>query len=327
MKIVIPGGTGQVGTILRRAFESAGDEVVVLTRKANQECSCRSVQWDGESVGDWASELEDAAAVINLAGRSVNCRYGTKNRREILDSRVSSVRAIWSAFDKVKNPPRVWLQASTATIYAHRFGAPNDEFTGAIGGNEPNAPNAWGFSIDVAKAWEAEVGKSSLLPNTRTVIMRSAMIMSPDQDGVFAQLLGLVRCGLGGRAEGGRQFMSWIHEFDFIRAVRFLIDNHDLAGVVNICSPNPLPNAEFMRELRRAWGTTLGVPSPRWMLEVGAFFMRTETELILKSRRVVPSRLLQHGFQFQFPHWRDAVNELCSRYRKSRHGISITPRL
>jgi uncharacterized protein len=321
MKIVIPGGTGQVGRILCRAFASVGDDVVVLTRKANPGCSCRCVQWDGESVGDWAKELEDAAAVINLAGRSVNCRYGKKNRREIFDSRVNSVRAIRSALEKAKNPPRVWLQASTATIYAHRFDAPNDEFAGAIGGNEPNAPDAWRFSIEVAKAWESAVDESGLLPNTRIVVMRSAMIMSPDQDGIFAQLLGLVRCGLGGRAGHGRQFISWIHEFDFIHAIRSLIDNRDLAGVVDICSPNPLPNSEFMRELRSAWGTTIGVPSSNWMLEVGAFFMRTETELILKSRRVVPARLRQHGFQFQFPHWRDAVNELCARYRNASLGV------
>lgn len=318
MKIVIPGGTGQVGRMLCRAFSSAGDEVVVLSRKTNAGCSCRCVEWDGESVGDWARELEGAAAVINLAGRSVNCRYGEKNRREILHSRVNSVRAIRSALEKTRNPPRVWLQASTATIYAHRYDAPNDEFTGAIGGNEPNAPDSWRFSIEVAKNWEAAVEGSGSLSTSRIVIMRSAMIMSPDEDGVFAQLLGLVRCGLGGRAGHGRQFVSWIHEFDFVQAVRFLIDNQDLVGIVNICSPNPLSNSEFMGELRRVWGTTIGVPSSNWMLELGAFFMRTETELILKSRRVVPGRLLQHGFQFQFPDWPDAANELCNRYRKTR---------
>jgi len=318
MKIVIPGGTGQVGRMLCRAFSSAGDEVVVLSRKTTAGCSCRCVDWDGESVGDWARELEGAAAVINLAGRSVNCRYGEKNRREILHSRGNSVRAIRSALEKAKNPPRVWLQASTATIYAHRYDAPNDEFTGAIGGNEPNAPDSWRFSIEVAKNWEAAVEGSGSLPNSRIVIMRSAMIMSPDEDGVFAQLLGLVRCGLGGRAGHGRQFVSWIHEFDFVQAVRFLIDNQDLVGIVNICSPNPLSNSEFMGKLRRVWGTTIGVPSSNWMLELGAFFMRTETELILKSRRVLPGRLLQHGFQFQFPDWRDAANELCNRYRKTR---------
>ena len=144
--------------------------------------------------------------------------------------------------------------------------------------------------------------------------MRSAMTMSPDRGGIFAHLLGLVRLGLGGRTGNGRQFVSWIHEHDFVRAVRFLIEN-DVAGIVNVCSPNPLPNMEFMRELRRAWGVTIGLPASKWMLEVGAFFMRTETELILKSRRVMPARLLQHGFEFGFPCWLDAVNELCARYR------------
>jgi uncharacterized protein len=315
MKVVIPGGTGQVGRILCRAFSSAGDEVVVLTRKATLGCSYRCVQWDGESVGDWARELEDADVVINLAGKSVNCRYGKRNRHEIMESRVDSVRAIHRALQNAKRSPRVWLQAATATIYAHRFDAPNDEASGVIGGNEAIAPDAWRFSIDVAKAWEAAVDESTSLPNTRIVVMRSAMIMSPDQGGVFAHLLGLVRCGLGGRAGDGRQFISWIHEYDFVRAIRFLIEN-EISGVVNICSPNPLPNSEFMRELRRAWGTTIGVPSSKWMLEIGALFMRTETELILKSRRVVPGRLFQHCFEFQFPNWRDAAADLCIRYRE-----------
>jgi NAD dependent epimerase/dehydratase family enzyme len=206
------------------------------------------------------------------------------------------------------------LQAATATIYAHRFNALNDEFTGLIGGNEPNAPETWHFSIDVAKAWESAVNESGPWPHTRIVIMRSAMTMSPDRGGIFATLLGLVRLGLGGKAGNGRQFISWIHEHDFVRAVRFLIEN-DVAGIVNVCSPNPLPNTEFMRELRRAWGVTIGLPASKWMLEVGAFFMRTETELILKSRRVMPARLLQHGFEFRFPCWLDAANKLCARYR------------
>ena len=182
MKIIIPGGTGQVGRILCRAFSAVGDEVVVLSRKGNAGCLCQCLQWDGESVGDWAKELQGAAAVINLAGRSVNCRYGKKNRREILNSRVKSVRAIRSALEKARNPPRVWLQASTATTYAHRYDAPNDEFTGLIGGNEPDAPKTWRFSIDVAKAWESTINEAALLPQTRTVIMRSAMIMSPDRE-------------------------------------------------------------------------------------------------------------------------------------------------
>ena len=316
MKIVIAGGTGQVGTVLCRAFSAAGDDVVVLTRKSAPQSLCRSVQWDGKTLFAWTDELEDADVVINLAGKSVNCRYGKRNRRKVLDSRVDSVLVIGRALEKAKRPPRIWLQAATATIYAHRFDAPNDEFTGLIGGNEPDAPDTWRFSIDVAKAWESAVNQAASLPNTRTVSMRSAMIMSPDRGGIFATLLALVRLGLGGRAGNGRQFVSWIHENDFVHAVRFLIDNQDLSGAINICSPNPLPHSQFMRELRRAWGTRIGLPASKWMLEIGAFFMRTETELILKSQRVVPGRLLQHGFEFQFPHWRDAAADLCARYRK-----------
>jgi len=318
MKIVIPGGTGQIGLILSRAFSATGDEVVVLSRNPTAHSACRIVQWDGKTHCGWTKELENADVVINLAGRSVNCRYGKENRREIVDSRVDSVRAVGAAIQTAKPPPRVWLQAGTATIYAHRFDEANDEFTGVIGGNEMNAPETWRFSIDVAKAWEAGVKECAPLPSTRTVIMRSAMTMSPDRGGIFAHLLGLVRLGLGGRAGNGGQFVSWIHEFDFVRAVRFLIDNDDLAGVVNICAPNPLPNSEFMRELRRAWEIKIGLPASSLMLEIGAFFMRTETELILKSRRVVPTRLLKHGFEFRFPNWSHAAEELCARYRQTR---------
>jgi uncharacterized protein (TIGR01777 family) len=319
MKIVIPGGTGQVGKILCRHFLAAGDEVVVLTRNPAAGTGCRSVQWDGKTLCSWTQELEGADVVINLAGKSVNCRYGKKNRREIIDSRVDSVRAVRRALEKAKRPPRVWLQAATATIYAHRFDAPNDEFTGILGGDEPNAPDTWRFSINVAKAWESAVSESGLLPNTRRVVMRSAMTMSPDRGGIFAHLLGVVRFGLGGPTGNGRQFMSWIHEHDFVRAIRFLIENDDLSGVVNICSPNPLPNSEFMRELRRAWGTSFGLPVKKWMLEMGTFLMRTESELVLKSRRVVPARLLKHGFEFRFPYWLAAAEELCDRYRRQRN--------
>jgi uncharacterized protein len=320
MKIVIPGGTGQIGAVLCRAFSDRNDEAVVLSRNQAPRSACRSVQWDGKTLCGWTQELEGADVVINLAGKSVNCRYGRRNRREIMGSRVDSVRAIHRALQNVKRPPRVWLQAATATIYAHRFDAPNDEVNGVIGGNEPNAPGTWRFSVDVAKAWESAVNEAGPLPKTHIVILHSAMTMSPDHGGIFAHLLGLARCGLGGRAGDGRQFVSWIHEYDFVRAVRFLIEN-EISGIVNVCSPNPLPNSEFMRELRCAWGTRIGIPASKWMLEIGAFLMRTETELILKSRRVVPAELLQHGFQFQFPHWRDAANELCARYRKLRRGF------
>lgn len=314
MKIVIPGGSGQVGTILARAFHADEHEVVILSRKNSNEFPWRTVVWDAKNAGEWERELDDAEVVINLAGRVVNCRYNAKNRRQIMDSRVESTRAVGAAIAKAKNPPRVWLQASTATIYAHRFDAPNDELTGIVGGFEADAPDTWNFSIEVAQNWEAAANEFDL-PKTRLVLMRSAMTMSPDRDGIFDVMLGLVRKGLGGTAGDGRQYISWIHDADFVRAVRWLMTREDLAGAVNIASPHPLPNEEFMRIFRKAWGTKIGLPANELMLEIGALFMRTETELILKSRRVVPTRLLESRFEFEFPTWDEAAADLCRRWR------------
>jgi uncharacterized protein (TIGR01777 family) len=249
--------------------------------------------------------------VISLAGRSVNCRYSAKNRRAILESRVNSTRLVGQAIARAARPPRVWLQASTATIYSHRYDEPNDETTGVIGGSEANAPDTWRFSIDVAKSWE-KAAQEAVLPATRLVLMRSAMTMSPDPGGVFSVLSRLVRWGLGGANGDGRQYVSWIHEVDFIRAVYSLIDHEELRGPVNLASPEPLPNPDFMRVLRKAWGKRWGLPAKRWMLELGAFFLRTESELILKSRRVVPGLLLQSGFKFMFPTWAEAAADLCN---------------
>ena len=314
MKIVIPGGSGQVGTILARAFVKDGHEVVVLSRSA-QKADWRVMEWDAETLGNWAKEFENADVVINLAGRSVNCRYTDENRRQIIESRVRSTKVVGAAIEKAANPPRVWLQASTATIYAHRFDAPNDEITGIIGGNEPDAPDTWNFSIDVAKAWEQAANEANT-PLTRKVLLRSAMTMSADKNGIFDVLLGLVRRGLGGTSGSGRQYLSWIHHQDFTKAVRFLIEREELSGAVNLAAPEPLPNAEFMRVLREAWGTRIGLPATELMLAVGAFFMQTETELVLKSRRVVPTRLLEAGFEFDFPTWRIAAEDLCRRWRE-----------
>lgn len=313
MKIIIPGGSGQVGTLLARHFSSAGHEVVILSRKAAENQGWRVVQWDGATAGDWTGEIDGADVVINLAGRSVNCRYNPKNRREIMDSRTASTRIIGQAISRASRPPKLWLQMSTATIYAHRFDAPNGE-GGIIGGDEKDAPDTWQFSIDVAKAWESAATEFSL-PTTRQVLLRSAMVMSPDRSGVFDTMLGLVKVGLGGACGSGRQFISWIHEVDFINAIQWLIQRDELSGPVNIASPNPLPNAEFMRLFREAWGAKIGLPAFEWMLEIGAIALRTETELILKSRRVVPSRLLESGFEFSSPEWGAAARELCARSR------------
>ena len=313
MKIVIPGGSGQVGTVLARAFVDGGHEVVVLSRSPKQN-SWKQIPWDAASMGPWAKEIDGADVVINLAGRSVNCRYNERNREAILLSRVRSTRIVGEAIAAAKAPPRVWLQASTATIYAHRYDAAHDEATGILGGQEPEAPDTWRFSTDVASTWERELDQAKV-PRTRKVKMRSAMIMSPDRGGIFGTLLRLVRCGLGGTSGDGRQFISWVHDADFIKAVEWLIENEDFDGAVNIAAPHPLPNATFMRELRQAWGMPVGLPATRWMLEVGAFALRSETELILKSRRVVPGRLLQRGFSFDYPYWRQAAEDLCTRWR------------
>ncbi len=313
MKIVIPGGSGQVGTVLARAFAADGHDVVVLSRNPTS-APWRVVRWDAETPGPWTAELDGADVVINLAGRSVNCRYHARNRQAILESRVRSTRAVGAAIAAAARPPRVWLQASTATIYAHRYDMANDETTGILGGAEPGAPETWRFSIAVAKAWE-EATAAAVVPRTRKVLLRSAMTMSPDRGGVFDVLLGLVRWSLGGTNGDGRQYVSWIHDRDFIRSVYWLLD-HDLAGPVNLAAPQPLPNAEFMRTLRAAWGRRIGLPATRWMLELGALVLRTETELVLKSRRVVPGRLLASGFQFEYPGWAEAATDLCRRWRE-----------
>lgn len=318
MKIVIPGGSGYVGTVLARALHKLQHEVVVLSRRPGT-MPWRTVSWDGETLGDWTQEFEAANAVINLAGQSVNCRYTEENRRIITESRLKSTRVVGDAIAQAWNPPRIWLQASTATIYAHRYDAPNDEATGIIGGSEPNAPDTWRFSIKVATSWERAL-KESPTPNTRRVAMRSAILMHPDSGSPFDIILRLVRFGLGGQAGDGRQYMSWIHQQDFVNAVLWLIEHEDLEGPVNLASPNPLTNAEFMRALRAAWGVPLGLPAFEWMLELGAFMLNSETELILKSRRVVPTRLLESGFQFQYPNWTDAARELCARVRANGNG-------
>lgn len=316
MKIVIAGGSGQIGTFLARDFRSRGDSVVILSRSASSNNNVATmVPWDGETTGDWVTELDGADVLINLAGRSVNCRYTEQNRRAIIDSRVKSTAVLANAVQQCRVAPRIWLQSSTATIYAHRYDAPNDELTGIIAvGDE--APSSWKFSLDVAQRWE-NAFEAAQLPATRKVIMRSALVLSPDRGGVFDTLLFLVRLGLGGTAGSGKQYVSWIHDSDFIAAIRWVIQHESLDGTVNIASPFPLINSDFMKTLRRTWRTPVGLPATDWMLEIGAVLMQTETELILKSRRVVPARLLASGFEFKFPHWEQAAADLCQRWREN----------
>jgi uncharacterized protein (TIGR01777 family) len=312
LRLVLAGGSGRIGQVLARHFHGQGDLVTVLRRRVSH-APWRVVGWDGAEPGAWCAEL-DGVDVVNLAGRSVDCRYSARNRREILGSRVGTTQLLGNVIRGLESPPRLWMNMSTATIYRHAFDREMDEASGDIGGNELNTPPSWRFSINVATSWE-EAFFAAETPKTRKIALRSAMVMSPERNGVFGKLLTLVRFGLGGASGSGKQFMSWIHETDFVRAIEYLIAHEEFAGAVNVAAPGPLPNAEFMQALRQAWGIGFGLPATRWMLEIGVVVLRTETELILKSRRVIPGRLVTSGFRFQFPEWRSAARDLVGRWR------------
>lgn len=301
--------------MLRRALSARGHEVVVLSRHPVElEPGVRHVVWDGRHAGSWAAEIDGADAVVNLAGRTVSCRYTAENLRQMMDSRVESTRVVGEAIAHAVSPPKVWLQMSTATIYADRRDAPNDEASGVVGGHEPGVPGYWEYSVRIARCWEA-AQMEAVVPHTRRVALRAAMVMSPDRGGVFDVLLRMARLGLGGPVAGGGQYVSWIHDHDFIGAVEFLLDRDDLTGPVNLAAPEPLPHGELMRDLRRAWGRRFGLPATAWMAEIGAWALRSDTELLLKSRRVVPGRLLDAGFTFEHPRWPGAAEDLVRRVR------------
>lgn len=303
-RIILAGGAGFLGRILARYFAAREWEVVVITRKARAaEAGVRFVEWDGERIDSWAGELEGADALVNLAGRSVNCRYNARNRQEICESRLKSTAVLGAAIAKCDRPPRVWVNSSSATIYRHASDRPMDEATGEIGS---------GFSVDVCQRWEGTFFDAPVSA-TRRVAVRSAMVFGPGEGGVFEAFHRIVRLGLGGTLGSGEQFVSWIHEGDFARAVEWLIAHGELDGTVNLASPNPLPNRDFMRAFREVCGMRIGLPASGWMLEIGAIFLRTEAELLLKSRRVVPGRLRDSGFVFEFPEWRAALGEIVRR--------------
>ncbi len=307
-RIILAGGSGFLGQALASYFQQLGFEIIILTRSAGHSGGAvRQVAWDACTIGPWQWELEGATSVVNLTGRSVNCRYNARNRKEILDSRVNSTRVLGEAIGRCGQPPQVWLNASTATLYKHTFDAPWDE-SGEV---ESAAEAKDAFSVEVGTAWERTLDEART-PSTRKIAMRMAMVLGMGKNSVFPVLRRLVRFGLGGRMGNGRQFVSWIHEVDYCRAVEWLIQHNEIHGPVNLTAPNPLPNREMMRTLRRICRMPFGLPTSNWMLEVGAFFLRTETELIIKSRRVIPRRLLESGFTFQFPTIREALVELCS---------------
>jgi len=319
LRIVIPGGSGLLGQVLARHFQERGHHVTVLTRGPDT-APWETVHWDGEEPGPWTEYLESADVCVNLAGRSVNCRYDDGNRQSTRHSRIHTTRLLGQIIANLADPPKIWLNASTATIYRHALDREMDEATGELGGYERisrwrHAPETWNFSVGVAKDWEAAFFENET-PRTRKVALRSAIVFSPVPGSAFGAFSNLVRLSLGGKQGSGRQFVSWIHEADFARAVEFLIAREDLAGPVNLAAPHPLPNRDFMEALRYAWDVPNGFPIPWPAVELGAFLMRTESELVLKSRRVVPGRLLDAGFEFEFPHWPEAAEELVRHWKR-----------
>lgn len=309
-RLVLAGGSGVLGRLLARWLAARGYDITVLTRFPQGEArqgddGARNIAWDARTLGPWRQELEGAAAVINLTGRSVNCRYTAANRRLILESRVLSTRVLGEAIAGCAEPPPIWLNASTATIYKHSLDRPMDE-TGEIAADHDAKDE---FSVEVAQAWE-EALAAAPTPATRKIPLRLSMVFAAEEGTVFRVLRRLVRLGLGGSMGGGRQFVAWIHQEDFCRAVEWILEHPELRGPVNVVGPNPLPNREMMAVFRNVCGAPIGLPAARWMLEIGAFFMRTETELIIKSRRAVPGKLLASGFQFHFPTFQSALEEI-----------------
>jgi len=318
LRIVIPGGSGQVGQMLARFFQERGHFVTVLTR-GPYTAQWQTVHWDGKTAGPWVETLQGADAVIHLSGKSINCRYTAKNRRQLVDSRVSPTRLLNEVIAGLSNPPRVWLNASAATIYRHALDRPMDEATGEIGGGEMisprrRAPEKWDFTIALVKAWE-EAFFGTETPGTRKVALRTSLVFSPLPGNIFGVLSNLVRLGLGGTEGNGRQYVSWMHETDYARALEFLIEHEEIGGPVNLAAPEPLPNREFMADLRAAWGVPNGLPAPAPLIALGTFLLRTEPELVLKSRRVRPGRLLDAGFEFTFPKWAHAAEDLVRQWK------------
>ena len=305
-KVVLAGGSGFLGRSLA-AHLSAQFEVVVLSRGTPDIPHARVVTWDARNLGEWTTELENAAALINLAGRSVNCRYNETNKRLMMDSRTLSTRALGQALAACSQPPPVWINSSTATIYKHTLGPAHGE-DGEIG-STPEVKDE--FAIDIATAWEREFFEAPV-PGVRRVAQRTAMVMANEPETVFDVLSGLCRKGLGGRQGSGDQYVSWLHIEDYCLVTEWMIRNPEVSGVYNVCAPNPVTNREMMAAFRKSVGISIGLPASRWMLEIGALFMRTETELILKSRRVIPARLLDEGYAFLYTDFSRAVEELAA---------------
>lgn len=299
-KIIIAGGSGFLGASIIDKFRDA--EIVVLSRsQTGQQGNVKYVKWDAVNPGDWTNELEGSRAVINLVGKSVNCRYTDANKTEIINSRVDATNAIGKAIQKLKNPPKVWINAGSAAI----FGDSGPEVK-----NEGSAVGH-GFSTDVCKAWEKAFNAHDT-PKTRKVFLRIGMVLQKE-GGIIKPFLNLVKFRLGGRIGSGSQYMTWIHEADFQDLIKWSIEENEARGIIHAASPNPVTNKEFMKTIREAAGVGFGLPNPAFLIRFGAIFIGTEAELVLSGRRVTSTFLVQKGFSFKYPYLHDALNQLIKK--------------
>ena len=346
-RVCLAGGNGFIGRTLASHFLARGDEVSVLTRSPAEaedtddgNPSPLQIGWDGRTLGPWADEVRRCDVLVNLAGKSVDCRYTPANRRATYDSRLDSTAVLAEAIRTGgaggADRPAVWLNASTATIYRHAEDRPQDEATGEITPDSlpPGTPDdrrddvapgwneKWAFSVDVARRWEQTFfdadtggGDEGDSNGVRKVALRMAMVFGPGAGGVFAAFDRVVRLGLGGTIWPGRQRLSWVHVDDLCRAVEFLISRDDLSGPVNVAAPTAETMADFLAAHRRARRMPVGLPATRRMIELGTWALRTESELLFKSRWVEPKRLLDAGFTFEHPAWPEAVADVVARHR------------
>lgn len=295
-KIIIAGGTGFLGKALEQYFLNRGDAVYILTRQPK---APNHIKWDAITKGVWANTLEGANLLINLTGKSVDCRYTDKNKREILHSRIESTKVLNEVIQQLEKPPSVWINAGSATIYDHAEEHLNTETNGIIGND---------FSMNVCKQWEAEFFKTSI-PQVRKIVIRTSIVLGKD-GGAYPKIKQITQFGLGGKQGKGTQKVSWIHIADFCRAVQFLIENDNVSGKVNVTAPQPESNKSLMKLFRKKVNVPFGLSQPAFLLAIGAWLLRTETELLLKSRNVYPEKLLDNGFTFRFPKLSLAVDNL-----------------
>jgi len=321
-KIILAGGTGFMGQEMTKYFGKE-NEIIILTRQVNGKTNrndynslsiedvknIRYVKWDGKNSGEWINELIDADLVINLAGKSVNCRYNQKNKNEIFDSRTDAVKAIGEAINKCTRPPSLWINASSATIYRHAIDRPQDEYTGEFQDD---------FSVQVCKRWEKTFYDQQTL-QTRKVALRMAITLGPG--GILIPYFNLLKFGLGGKQASGKQMYSWVHIEDTCRMIEWIYDHKEISGTYNSSSPNPVTNEEFMRIFRKVTGHMIGLPAYKWMLQIGAPLIGTELELVLKSRWVLPTRILETGFQFKHPLLEEALSDILSKVPRKQYHL------